>query len=182
MSQPPDDDRSDREQDPQQPSWSDGSERRDVEGEYPYAPQPWGAPDPQSSPPPPHRSGESWPTQPDHSSSAYGTGGYGYPQPGYPPPGGYGVPPRHPEQSSLRTQGIVSLVLNILSVFTCCNIFGIAGAVLAGISLGKIDQDLPHAKNLIRWSWVLLGAGLALVVLAAVAYIALFAVSGAIGF
>jgi hypothetical protein len=106
------------------------------------------------------------------------TGGYagGYPAPQ--PHGYYGTPsPASPEQSSTRTQGILSLILNIVSVLFCCNIFGIVGAVLAGIALGRVDNDLPSARNLIKWSWILLGGGLALAVIGAILYFAFFALA-----
>jgi hypothetical protein len=115
-----------------------------------------------------------------------GYGGYtggpggGYPG-GYPatqPQGYYGAPrPTSPEQSSTRTQGILALILNIVSVLFCCNLFGIVGAVLAGIALGRVDNDLPSARNLIKWSWILLGGGLALAVIGAILYFAFFALA-----
>ena len=191
MSQPPDDDRTGRENDPEQPPpWPASPPGGHGDSAYPYAPQPWG-PDPEAPSPSP--------APQDYSSSAYGTGGYPpgprYEQPGYDQPGhdqagyhaygqasGYGLPPaRSAEQSSVRTQGTVALVLNIVSALACCNVLGIVGAVLAGISLGKVDQDLPHAKNLIKWSWVLLGTGVALA-FALVAFLLLAGFAGVWGY
>jgi hypothetical protein len=107
----------------------------------------------------------------------YGTPSY--PAAGYGGPGqgvAYGMP--HPgwdgrtaEASSLRTQAIVSLVLNLLAV-VCCNLLGIAGAVCAGSALGKIDLELDRARSLVRWSWGLLAAGLVLAVIGFAAIIA----------
>jgi hypothetical protein len=184
---------------------------------YPYAPQTWGpveppvqaqqAPQPQPEPAQP----QPQPAQPPYGSPAQpggyppgsavqgygpGTGGYG-PPPGYGTgyAGGYaggsagpGYRTATPEQASTRTQAILALVLNIVSVLLCGNIFGIVGAVLSGIALGKIDADLPQARTLLRWGWILLAGGLALTVLAVLGIfflagiVPLIATSGDAGF
>ncbi|MCA2228046.1 hypothetical protein [Nonomuraea aurantiaca] len=77
--------------------------------------------------------------------------GYGY---GYPPP------PRPPEGP--RATAIVALVLNLLSIVGCCNIFAIPGAILAGMALGRSSTQPASAKGLLVWCWTLLGVGLAL--------------------
>lgn len=141
-------------------------------------------------------------------SPAHGTGGYppppGYPpgQPGYPsgqqgypapppspPPGypggysggytgGYTGAGTSPEQQSVRTQAVVSLVLNVLSLLAMANVFGIAGGILAGVALGRVDTDLGSARNLVRWSWIVLVGGLALLLLAVLAVVAFLFIGG----
>lgn len=121
---------------------------------------------------------------PAYGAPAYGTPPPGTPAYGTPPPyapgygaAGYGVP--HPgwdgrtaAASSLRTQAIIALVLNLLTLVSCCNLFGIAGAVCAGSALSKVDFELDRARSLVRWAWGLLAAGLVLMTVAAAALIA----------
>src|SRR5690606_11183667 len=85
---------------------------------------------------------------------------YGAPYGQQPPPSyGYGYPPPQP-RSDPNVSGIVSLVLNLLSSVSCCNVLGIAGAVLAGLSL-RGGQDPAKVRTLTRSSWVVMVAGFA---------------------
>ncbi len=99
---------------------------------------------------------------------------YGAQQPSYgytPPPVPYGSPwmPVHsPESSSVRSQAITSMILNIVSVLFCCPPLGLAGAITSGIAISRADTDVAAAKRLVGWGWGLLAAS---VVLAIVAFI-----------
>jgi hypothetical protein len=86
---------------------------------------------------------------------------YGQPPPqhGYP---GYGQRPPGPTPDGQRTNAIVSLVLNLLSLVSCCNILGIGGAILSGLALGRAQAAPERAKQLNIWSWALFGGGLVL--------------------
>lgn len=141
-------------------------------GQQPPADQPYGTPpsDPYGTPP-------------SAGTSAYGAPAYGNPPYGAPPYGapGYGAPGYGavltPEQSSLRTQAIVSLVVNIVVVVATCfaALPSIGGAVTAGIALGQVKSDTPNARKLVKWSWWLLAATFiigALVVFGIIALIA----------
>jgi hypothetical protein len=65
------------------------------------------------------------------------------------------------EAESLRTQAIVALVLNGLSIF-CCGILGIPGVIVTALALGKVHHDVRGARILVKWGWGLLVASLAL--------------------
>lgn len=91
---------------------------------------------------------------------------YGAPYGQQPPPGygygyGYGTPPR-PNTDGSRANAIVALVLNLIATVSCCNILAIPGAVLAGMALGRLENDLGTAKRMLVWSWVLFAAGFVL--------------------
>ncbi|WP_084965714.1 hypothetical protein [Thermoactinospora rubra] len=90
---------------------------------------------------------------------------YGAPYGQSPPPGyGYNAYPPPPMQrnvDSARTNAIVSLVLNLIAIFSCCNVFGIVGAILAGRAIGQSSVDLENARKLTRWSWITLASGFA---------------------
>ncbi|MBB5083151.1 hypothetical protein [Nonomuraea endophytica] len=88
---------------------------------------------------------------------------YGAPYGEQPPPGyGYGPgypPPHQPRNDGLRTSAIVALVLNLIAIVTCCNFVAIAGAIMAGLGLGKVDTEPENARSKLVWAWVLFGAG-----------------------
>jgi hypothetical protein len=112
---------------------------------------PYGAPQPQyGAPPPPYGA----PQQPPP---------YGY----APPPYGGGYQPLTPEQSSLKSQATVALVVNAIAVVITC--FGalpsIGGCITAGIALGQVQTDPANARRLVRWSWGLLIGSVALILL-----------------
>ena len=82
--------------------------------------------------------------------------------------------PVDPVVSSLRSQAIVALVLNACSVLFCSNLVGIAGAICAGVAIGKVNLDLAAGRKLVRWAWGLLAGGIALAALMTVAGMAVF--------
>lgn len=98
----------------------------------------------------------------------YGDQGYGpgygeqpYGQPGY----GYGTPPRQ-NNDGVRTHAIVALVISIVLALSCyISLGGIAGAIMSGIALGKVETDPRSARNLLKWTWIGIGINVALVVL-----------------
>ncbi|MFG1948906.1 hypothetical protein [Nonomuraea sp. NPDC048826] len=85
---------------------------------------------------------------------------YGAPYGDQPPPSrGYGhLPP--PVRSEPNVAAIVALTLNLFSVFSCCNVFGIVGAILAGRALGAGTRP-EKARSYVTSSWIVLGAGFA---------------------
>ncbi|MEV5496869.1 hypothetical protein AB0M50_15885 [Nonomuraea fuscirosea] len=92
---------------------------------------------------------------------------YGAPYGDQPPPQygygyGYGTPP--PSNNGPNANAIVSLVLNLLAVVSCCNILGIPGAILAGLALGRANTDPRSARSMVMWSWILFGAGFVLTI------------------
>ncbi|MEV5896083.1 DUF4190 domain-containing protein [Nonomuraea fuscirosea] len=90
---------------------------------------------------------------------------YGAPYGEQPPPQygyGYGTPP--PRNNGPNANAIVSLVLNLLAVVSCCNILGIPGAILAGLALGRASTDPRSARSMVMWSWILFGAGFVLTI------------------
>lgn len=92
---------------------------------------------------------------------------YGAPYGQQPPPGygyGYGAPP--PRNPGPSANAIVSLVLNLLAIVSCCNILGIPGAILAGLAIGKANHQPERARTMVIWSWVLFGLGFALTIAA----------------
>jgi hypothetical protein len=133
-------------------------------------PPPYGTPDPSPSTPPPYGTpGPSPSTPPPYGTPEYGTPppygtpqAYGYPPP---PPSTYGspwMPVRSPEAASVRTQAIIAMICNIVLTMFCCTPFGLAGAITSGIAMGRVDTDLPRAKNLVAWGWGLLVASVVL--------------------
>ncbi|MFG1701242.1 DUF4190 domain-containing protein [Nonomuraea sp. NPDC049309] len=97
-------------------------------------------------------------------SSGYPYIPYGAPYGEQPPPQyghGYGPPPPAPG-SGPTANAIVALVLNCMAVVSCCNIFSIPGAILAGLALGRANDRPQSARTMLVWSWVLFGVGLAL--------------------
>jgi hypothetical protein len=115
--------------------------------------------------------------QPPQGQPPQGQPPYG--QPAYGQPGPY-QQPETPEQSSLRTQAIVSLVINVLVVVSTCftALPSIGGAITAGIALGQVGSDPDNARRLVRWSWGLLIASVVIGILI-IAFIIVIAVVGA---
>lgn len=123
-------------------------------GQGPYGPQQYGAPPPGFDPN----------HVPDPGQQ------YGYPPPwpgphqdqyGYYPPGGY--PPR---QEGPRTHAIVALVVSIVLALSCyVSLGGIAGAILSGIALSKVDTQPDTARRLLKWTWVSIGINVGLLVI-----------------
>ncbi len=121
--------------------------------------------------------------QPGYGQPGYGQPGYGQPgygQPGYGQPGygqPYGYPPR-PGGDGPRTHAIVALVISIVMALSCyVTLGGIAGAILAGIALGKVDTEPARARSLLKWCWISIGINIGLLFLGIVAAIVISASS-----
>jgi hypothetical protein len=150
-------------------------------------PPPWG---PQPTPPTDGYAAPGYESAPPYGAApAYGTPPaagpgqpqqpYGYTPPYGPAPGGW--QPESPEQSSIRTQAILSLVINIFVLLSSCFIAlpSIGGAITAGIALGQVGSNPENARKLVRWSWGLLIATVVIGVLVFVGFILLFVLLGA---
>jgi hypothetical protein len=109
--------------------------------------------------------------QPGPGPEAYGQPGYWpnqYGQGQYPP---YGYPPR---QDGTRTHAIVALVISLILALSCyVTPGGITGAILSGIALSKVDQEPGKSKTLLKWTWIAIGANIALLVAGVVTLIVL---------
>ncbi|WP_017599328.1 hypothetical protein [Nocardiopsis lucentensis] len=93
--------------------------------------------------------------------------GYGPPPPGYGTPPTYGAPPAHgaPHGGQPGTVSMVlSLVVAIGMVSTCCNVFAIPGIVFSAIALSD-QRDHERATRFTRYAWISNGVNVALVVL-----------------
>ncbi|MEV7965496.1 hypothetical protein AB0O34_05875 [Sphaerisporangium sp. NPDC088356] len=113
--------------------------------------------------------------QPGQGQASYGQPGYGQPgygQPAYGQPGygqqynqPYGYPPR-PASDGPRTHAIVALVISLVMALSCyVSLGGIAGAIIAGIALGKVDSEPARARSLLKWSWISIGINIGLLIL-----------------
>ncbi|MFJ2030870.1 hypothetical protein [Streptosporangium sp. NPDC087985] len=116
---------------------------------------------------------------------SYGQQGYGEPGQGYGEPGQYGVqpygqyqpgygypPPPQQNNDGVRTHAIVALVISIVMALSCyVSLGGIAGAILSGIALGKVQTDPRGARNLLKWTWISIGINVALIILGVIAFI-----------
>ncbi|WP_285703788.1 hypothetical protein [Microtetraspora sp. NBRC 16547] len=90
---------------------------------------------------------------------------YGSPY-GQPP---YGYPPR---QEGPRTHAIVALVISIVMGMTCyITLGGIAGAILSGIALSKVDTEPDTARRLLKWTWISIGINVVLIIIGIGAFI-----------
>lgn len=99
---------------------------------------------------------------------------YGAPYGEQPPPGhGYGRP-APPRDGGVSANAIVSLVLNLVALVSCCNVLGLPGAILAGLAIGRTRTQPTTARTMVIWSWVLFGLGFVL----AIALFVVLAVSG----
>ncbi len=133
-------------QSPQNPYGTDpqyGQQYGSQYGQGPYGQQPYGDP-------------------------GYGQQPYGYQgHPGpYGPPYGqqpYGYPPR---QEGPRTHAIVALVISIVLALSCyVSLGGIAGAILSGVALSKIDTEPDTSRRMLKWTWISIGINVVLLVI-----------------
>ena len=62
----------------------------------------------------------------------------------------------------MRSSATLWLILNIVSVLFCGNLPGIAGAIFAGLALGRVDADPVDARRKTRIAKILFFAGLIL--------------------
>ncbi|MEN3536435.1 hypothetical protein AAH991_15075 [Microbispora sp. ZYX-F-249] len=93
----------------------------------------------------------------------YGQYGQPGPNPYQQQPYGY-YPPR---QEGPRTHAIVALVVSIVLSLSCyVTLGGIAGAILSGIALSKVDTAPDQARGLLKWTWIAIGINVVLLVLA----------------
>ncbi|MFI0424855.1 hypothetical protein [Spongiactinospora sp. 9N601] len=111
------------------------------------------------------------PGQPGYGESDQGQPGYGQPgygQPGYGqyPPYGYGQGyPQYRNPDAPRTHAIIALVVSIVLGFSCyVTLGGVAGAILSGIALSRVDTEPDRARTLLRWAWISIGINIALLV------------------
>ncbi|GII02909.1 MgtC/SapB family protein [Planobispora takensis] len=106
-----------------------------------------------------------------YGGQGYGSAGYGqgYGQAGY--GGSYGSAP-HPNVDGVRTHAIVALVISVIMAVSCYgSLGGIAGVILSGIALGKVDHETARARNLLKWTWISIGINVGLLILGAAAFI-----------
>ena len=145
---------------PENPHGSDDG-RPEPGGDQPAAPS-W------EQPSGPQDGGNGGYAQPGYGQGGYPPPGYGAPgygQGGYPPPGyGYGHP--HPKSDGARTHAIVALIVSLFFAFSCyVTLGGIAGAILSGRALSKVEYEPDRASRLLRWCWISIGINVILFVL-----------------
>ena len=119
-----------------------------------------------SSPEQPGSNPQDWQSPyspPPGSSPSYGP--YGYePQ----PYGGYYGPPYgyQPRQDGPRTHAIVALIISAVLTVTCyVTLGGLAGVILSGIALSKVETQPQQARSLLKWTWIAIGVNITLLVL-----------------
>ena len=96
--------------------------------------------------------------------NAYDQAAYGVEQQPYAAPG-YGPHPYPPRNDGLRTHAIVALVVTIVLALSCyVSPGGIAGAILSGIALSKVDVQPETARGLLKWAWIAVGVNVGLIV------------------
>jgi hypothetical protein len=91
----------------------------------------------------------------------------------YPPPyvQGYG-PVSQPGSESTRTHAIVALIVSLVFALSCfVSLGGIAGAIMSGMALGKVDRDVSGARKLLKWTWISIGINIVLILLGLAAFI-----------
>lgn len=127
---------------------------------------------------------------PGHLDQPYGQGygqGYGEQPPygqeygqGYGQQQGYGAPsPR--EVDGVRTHAIVALVISLVLALSCfVSLGGLIGTILSGLALGRVDTDPRSARNLLKWTWISVGANIVLLVLG-VTFFIVAGLNGAFG-
>jgi hypothetical protein len=95
-----------------------------------------------------------------YGQDGYGQGGYGQ----SPPPYGYGYPP--PRSDGTRTHAIVALVISLVLALSCyVSLGGIAGAILSGIALSKVDVEPQTSRRLLKYCWIAIGVNIGLLVI-----------------
>ncbi|MGC5015974.1 hypothetical protein ACLQ2R_34860 [Streptosporangium sp. DT93] len=94
---------------------------------------------------------------------------HGYEQPHVEQPH---APRASPATESVRTHAIIVMVVGIVLSLSCfLSIGGLAGAVLSGMALGRVDSDTRGAGRLLRWAWIGIGANIGLIVLGAAVFV-----------
>ena len=130
--------------------------------------------DPYAAPPPPPPYDPYAAPQPSYDPYA-ATGGQAQ-QGGYPayanpgqwpaPPAAYGAP------APQNTSAIVLTIISGIVTVSCC-IPGIAPLILGIMALTKQSTDPEGSRRLTKWGWISFAVGMALVVIAVIAFIAL---------
>jgi len=111
--------------------------------------------------------GQGYGEQPSSYGQGYGQQGYGAP------------PPR--EVEGVRTHAIVALVISLVLALSCfVSLGGLIGTILSGLALGKVDTDPRGARNLLKWTWISVGANIVLLVLG-VTFFIVAGLNGAFG-
>ena len=95
-----------------------------------------------------------------------------------PQPYAYGPPPLSPEAEKARSSAVLWTILNGVGIFFG-NLFCIVGVILAAVAIGKARTDVPGARSLVTWSWILFAIGFAVGLLLAIASIVAFFALGA---
>lgn len=132
-----------------------------------------------SNPEQPGSNPQDWqsPYSPPPTSPSFGP--YGYePQPyeGYYGPPAYAYQPR-PEGP--RTHAIVALIISAVLTVTCyVSLGGLAGVILSGIALSKVETQPQQARSLLKWTWIAIGINVTLLVLGIGAAIVYYANGG----
>ncbi|MEU6743267.1 hypothetical protein [Streptosporangium sandarakinum] len=156
----------------QTPGYGQSGDHGQVPG---YGPPPGGHPTGGQYPPPGQGYGQGYGGQgyggqgygdPGYGGQGYGDPGYGQSAPGY-GYGGYGYGPA-PQggNDGVRTHAIVALVVSIILALSCyVSLGGIAGAILSGIALGKVEREPRTARNLLKWTWISIGINVGLLIL-----------------
>ncbi|MQA87549.1 MAG: hypothetical protein GEV03_23730 [Streptosporangiales bacterium] len=168
--------------------WQPPGESRGY-GPYSGPPRPPQLPAPQQPPGPPGYAHPGYPPRPGYGRPAYGQPGHHGPgipnmRPEFIPPErlptygwgwgqefGYGDP-RHgypgwmePADQGIQTNSIFALVVSVITLFCCSNIFAIGGVVLSIIAMTMWREQPESARNLNKWAWICTGGGLVLIVL-----------------
>ncbi|MEV5744417.1 hypothetical protein AB0L30_30540 [Microbispora rosea] len=130
-------------------------------GSAPHGQQQYGPYGPPPGPGPNQQYGQQYGQYGQYGQQYGQYGQYGQQQYGYYPPGGY--PPR---QEGPRTHAIVALVISIVLALSCyISLGGIAGAILSGVALSKVDTAPDQARRLLKWAWIAIGINVALFVI-----------------
>ena len=95
-----------------------------------------------------------------------------------PQPYAYGPPPLSPEAEKTRSSAVLWTILNGIGIFFG-NLFCIVGVILAAVAIGKARTDVPGARSLVKWSWILFAIGFAMGLLLVIASIVAFFALGA---
>lgn len=82
------------------------------------------------------------------------------------PPAAYGAPPQQ------NTSGLVLTIIAGITTVTCC-LPGIVPLIFGILSLTKNATDPEGSRKMAKWGWISFGIGVALAVIAFVAFIAL---------
>lgn len=101
-------------------------------------------------------------------------GGYGAPPPGFGPPGGGFPPPGGPMMPGAGgdVNTTLPLILAILMIFPCCNLFFGVPALIFAIQAGNLKKtgDLEGARGKAKITYIIAGIGFALYIIGNILY------------